>query len=721
MPADIADDVHKAVTGQQAALRKKVRLSGSGSLQDALNELNGATTRQYNLPIKLPPPVDQPNFTSGVSRIGKRIPTEEQINLPIEGMQGGLALESPINPAAPRFSNKDLKGRFRKPVRPLGPQTEFPFEHVTKRPTAAEPFEAQFIPTLKERAGGISRLTHGMRALTPTKFWFDRVQRESGIPVYDDVYYATQIAKQKRDTFLQGVSREIGETYHRTGSKHIDDYIPVIQRILGKDQSAERLVKEYLPRIRAAAGNSDDIETAITKAFPTGLPPEITNIKKEIISGFIGHTETNPAVLSAKLGRVVANRENLEELTKNIRSKYVHGDLSKELSDPIEHYIEQLHGYSDLFERNMRGVFSAIIDRMPRRAQTYYQGSEVLDYLVSLQYLGTLGGRFGPLVRNSMQTFQTGYMYLGGKYHVTGLKRALRPGGRAEAEALGFIAPTESLAFEAERAFAPGSKLGKVAQLLLRPYRLVDDRNRAVMAFGQYEKTLDAARRSRGDLNAFIDYAGLKAGFAQAEAVRIAKLYLNGDIKEAARQAGIALADNTQFLYSTENKAPGLTGFIGKTAGAFGNWPVWYSRILADMVGNKNMSTGEKAVIGSRWLIANSAMLGGIYATVHALGVPTPFMDVVRGAGGFLLTGPLSYSPVSTPIPRAVDVVSKLPDLATGRIGSKAYGKAVLRAARPFVPAYSAFEDVVKLTKTPQDRSLLPQILGLQQKLPPIK
>lgn len=673
MPADIADDVHKATSGQQAALRKKVIASGSGSLREELDDLVNATTHK---------PAPLPTFT------------------PIE-----------MGPV------RGVKGRFIK-------KSDYPYtpedlgEFVGRGGTPPSIPEAPVQRALNPRGGHITS-----RAIIPTKYWFDKVRTETGLPVYEDVYYATQQAKIARDQYMDKVGGLLAEVHSRKGAGDIDDYIPLLKGIAGKDFDVDRLVKDYLPRIRAAAGDSDDIEAAIGKAFPIEPPPEVATLKREISSGFIGHTELNPAIFTSKMIRVFANKTHLDEVTKGIETKYLRAGLPNHITEPIKDYVARLSGETDMIGRDINKAIDGMINALPARLRGYYGRAGLpdnLDRFISLQYLGTLGGRPGPLVRNALQTFQTGMMFLG-RWHATGLRRAI--GGIEEARNLGFVAPAESIVYEAERAFGQGSRLRGASKLLLKPYKTVDDYNRAIMAFGQYERTLDAARRAKGDIHKFVDYAALDAGFTQAEAVRIAKLYAGGETKEAARQAGIALADNTQYLYSLENKPPALTRTtVGKAVGSFGNWSLWYGNLLKEVALNPNIPNGRKTAILSRWILANSAMLAGIYGVAHTLGIPSTALDIIKGAGGFLGLGPVAFNPLETPVPRLAGAAINAVEAVQGRRSPKAVGKSLLRAGGAFVPAYGAFEDaekIGKIIKTSQDRKLLLNVLGLQQGLPP--
>jgi hypothetical protein len=558
-------------------------------------------------------------------------------------------------------------------------------------------------------------------ARTP-KRWFARVQKQTGVPVYSDIYYPVERAAAASEEYYVRHANRLTGIFGKDGGRSkaavakrqayeawIESPTPSrVEQVLKLSQEdvqklhqivdnhkrvfseagldSEKFFTEYLPKIRRAGSVQD--------AFPIEKPPEVEALMHAFAADEMGALDEDALGIGARIYRALGYTQHLAPEIRRVESGYQLGRYGKNswprnIREPIQNYLVQARGTPDVASHQIASAFTAIANRIPGLSKVLRNGEKfslrdgrrAANSLVSLEYSALIGWRVGPLFRNSMQTLQTSFPVLG-KWYFRGLQEAFTKEGYAKALEIGALGAEH----EEVSALAAGSRG-------LRLYQNVDNMNRAVTALGQYYKTLDAARRAKGSMSKFVDYADLDF-LAEPEALRIAQLYGSGQTEQAARQAAIALADDTQFMYSARNRPPMLQGTLGKVGGAFGNYSFYYGAYLGSLL--KNGSPEKKAIRTARWLAINAAIVGTGGALATGLGFEHPYRSMLS----FTFLGPLGFA--GGP---ALEVAR---DVDRALQGEPAYMKRVLLDARDFVPGSQAVRDIMRFHRTAEDRGVGP-------------
>lgn len=613
-----------------------------------------------------------------------------------------------------------------------------PFEHQALEPDLIPlPTKSPRLPNTKPNPA-----TSAGREITPPKFFFDKVQTQTDIPVFDEAYYPIHEAATKANHEISQVSQDLKHVFKGlTGSKEMprrqsitqwmqaDDTAQVgLETSMRKDDIGRGLQLQDMMRKRFASAGLDWDEFfkkhlpqlkqagSIEDAFPVEVPKEIQYFKNQLDDEFIGAGDVDSLGIVARLQKTVINKEMLDPTISSVRDKFIGKGLDSSVEEPIKEYMTRVRGSNDQTHKDLSRFWNYVRERTPiLKNLTRKETKDHIDTILGLQYAGTMAGRLPPLTRNGMQTAMTGYMYLG-KWYPVGIKKALGKGGYDFAVQNGALGAEEGLGSEMSNLMGTQSRLGRITAQGFRPYRAIDEYNRSIMFHGGYEKAISAGERASfhgRDVKKFVDLADLDVGFGRAEATRIAQLFAEGKTTEAARQYGIALADNTQFMYSAGERVPITTGSTPRrVAGAFGNWPLWYGHMLKEAVSGPG-GWQKKGIVLARWAAANGAIAGGVGVLANAAGVEHPW----RSGLGYTFLGPAVFG-----LGPGVELIQKNKDalggLVSGRRGISSAVKTEAKALKPFVPYYYAGQDVTRFVKTTNDRSFGEAVLNASGLVP---
>lgn len=574
--------------------------------------------------------------------------------------------------------------------------------------------------------------TNAAQPITPPKFFFDKVQTQTDIPVYDEVYKPIHDAATEANHQTAEVGRDLKHVFKGlTGSSSaprrqaITAWMqadaaarPALETTMRRDDlgrglqletmmrdrfakaglSWDKFFKEYMPQIRGAGSVED--------AFLVEVPKEVKYFKSSLDSEFIGPSDTDSLGITARLSKQIIHQETLQPAIQNARDNYLNKGLDSSVEAPIREYIDNVQGHRDQMHKDLSRFWNYVRQTPILNKLTRSETRDHIDTLLGLQYGGTMAGRLGPLVRNALQTPVTGFMYLG-KWYPTGIKNALSKEGYQFAVANGALGAEEGLGSEMSGLMGTQSRLGKATSQGFKPYKAVDEYNRSIMFHGGYTKATDAARRAKGDINKFVDLADLDVGFGQAEAVNISSKFAAGDIHGAAKDYGIALADNTQFMYSAGDRIPITTGSTPRRmVGAFGNWPLWYGNLLKQAITGPG-SWGKKGIVMARWAAASGAVAGIVGGLAKSVGVEHPWGSAL----GYTFLGPAAFigGPILEGAQKTIDAAQ---GVVTGRKSMKSAVVDVAKASKPFIPYYYAGQDLYRFAKTTNDRSFGEAVLN---------
>lgn len=383
------------------------------------------------------------------------------------------------------------------------------------------------------------------------------------------------------------------------------------------------------------------------------------------------------------------DRGAIKKVTREVESKYLQGKtpIPDDVKHSIRHVVNMARGYDDGVIQDLENSYRKMFSKLGvNRWVSDRTAREFAINTVTLQYAGPLPGRVGPILRNSAQSLQTGYMFLGERWYWAGVKGAMSRGGIKRAESMGFLTPERSISSEVQQGTSWYSKLIRAG---FWPYRKVDDLNNSVMGIGQYERTMWAARKAKGNVAQFVSRANLET-LPKAEQDIITNLYSKGLTEQAALRAGKIRANITQFLYGPTERPEAISSTtLGRTVGGYGNWPAFYGQLLKNTFMNPDVPTYKKAIMGARMVAAHGALGVGAGAIYEAYGY-----DKKRGmarALDFVGPGPLFYSGGAV-----IDVARGMEETAR-----KAYeeqrlpkGKDLWRTMKPVVPFGYAYSDL---------------------------
>lgn len=602
-----------------------------------------------------------------------------------------------------------------------------PFEHQAIIPESNTlPVENPITSTKPHPATAVSQ------PITPPKFFFDRLQTQTNNQVFDEVWYPLHEASTASNHQLVEVGRDLQHVFKGLTSSSALPRRAAITKWMQADEAGQatlensmdksdvgrglqlqqmmrdhfakaglnwdKFFKDQLPQL-AGAGS-------VKEAFPVEIPKEIQYFRSALDNEFIGPAETDALGIVGKLSKQVIRKETLDPVIKDVQAKYIGKGLNSSVESPIKELITNIEGHRDQMHTDLSRFWQYVRSTPILNKLTRAETQDHANTLLGLQYGGTMAGRIPPLVKNAQQTAITGFMYLG-KWYPTGIKKALSKEGYQFAVSSGALGAEEGLGSEMSAMMGTESRIAKIIRWGFKPYRAVDEYNRAIMFHGGYEKVLDAASRSSGDVKKFVDLADLDVGFAQAEAVRIGHLFATGQVKEAARQYGIALADNTQFMYTMGDKIPITTGStLKQVAGAYNNWPLWYMHLLKNAVAGPG-SWQKKGIVLGRWAAANGAIALAVGALAKTAGIPHPWISSL----GYVGLGPAIFG-----IAPGLQLLQKTSESISGVVrGKQGLGSAIkteAKALKPFVPYYSAMQDQIRTIKTTQDRGFGEAVLN---------
>lgn len=275
---------------------------------------------------------------------------------------------------------------------------------------------------------------------------------------------------------------------------------------------------------------------------------------------------------------------------------------------------------------------------------------DLLHTYMSIQYGAAMGLRPMLVTRNLTQNFWTSYVRLGPRYAGYAFERAMTLEGFKEAEAALAIRSAAKATAAGDVAFdnmmssmpwatgsGPASDVGasitrfvlrtgrvgrKVAEKSLIPYTNADDVNRVIAYFWQKKHTLEALNKFGGKGN-ILDNPNTRELFMkeglphydrpiQEEFMRRLERFGQED---ALKWIGKQAADEAHFIYGAASQPLWMQNPLGRLAGMFGTWPIWYRQYMARMFMNGTAAQRAGAIV-------RMGIVGGaVGVTAHELGV----------------------------------------------------------------------------------------------------
>jgi hypothetical protein len=575
------------------------------------------------------------------------------------------------------------------------------------------------------------------------KAWFDRAQRETKIPLYDEVYAPVQRANNKSVEFIHGKSADLRQAFDIVKHAKREAYQAYLEspnpqemesrlqlkvgdtmrahkvkdvwdrmfKEFGLGDNSDEYLTQVLPKLRAASYELDPgksgkipIEKIIDHAYPVGKPPALEFFQDMYKNEQAGFHDTDSLGIVSRHLQYGSYKTFVADSVQQAHAKYVQSQLPQGIRDTVSGYLKAIEGAGDPTGHDLALWMSLAAKKLGVKIDPK-DNKAFVNMLISSSYGGALGLRPGPIIRNSLQTLQTGYADLG-RYWFVGAKMALSRKGMEQAQGLGLLEGDQGMRGELSSLLIKGrgSKMQRFANLTTRgvsgtlaTYQSVDERNRAIMGLGQWARAQRAIRLAKGDVDKFLDYAWIDSGsFFPAEREEIKGLFIAGNHNEAARRSAVAMADNTQWMYTAGNRPPVLTGTAGRAIGGFATWSDYYVNYLKRLATTSPGETGKKQAIRlARWFAVNAALTGTGVAIGKSLGIEDSVSRVVQQN----FFGPAVYIPGKSPVGQEItEAASTAQELAGGTVGG-AHMKALGRNTTTFIPGSGAVKDFLHLMK----------------------
>lgn len=376
--------------------------------------------------------------------------------------------------------------------------------------------------------------------------------------------------------------------------------------------------------------------------------------------------------------------------------------------------LNAMRGNPDTMSIKLTATLNRVLGKMGIEG---VDARSLANQLTSINYSGALGGRMGPVIKNSIQPIQTAYPYLGERWTAHGLISAMSPSKRAEAIASG-VTRGQALDLADVESIASGPVkrgLNFAISKSLAPFAKVEEWVRSWTYLAGRDKALWAAKKANGNLAKFIDLADVDR-FQSGAQSRIIGAFTEGGAEKAADEMGKHLVTLTQFDYSAAARPKALTeygpaGLAGRVAGSFGTWSASYGSYLADSFG-PGRAQGSKIKIGRdlvRWTIANAA----IAKTYQEIGHALHDEDAGSQALGWTFVAPLFFGggPAATAFLAAGELLSKA---SQGKNAPQAKAE-LKRTAKTFIPGAVAAGEFRQALEEPTMAEGIGRITGFKR------
>lgn len=670
---------------RRLAQGKPLELDGELMLATGGSALLGGVARSFQNRLMLGQSVQQLTGDNEVVRAVDDIMTKPQAKRSFAETQR-VARELGINPEQ---VGKTGSMSFDDPV-------EFVKNELSDLPSVAKKFPKGV------KKGETAPATSFTRHFFPEETSMNSLQQQTGYPVYED--YTTLINKFK---------------LHKTA---INEYADRLQKIFRGTTATKRAVW-------SAALDTQDAKSIAT----LGLSPrderavrELGSVLSDVEQKFGGNYREFTATMPD-------NPEAITRATSFLRRSSFNYYLKEDWDAAFNKYknvknvdvqsqmlrvLNAMQGNPDWMSTKITMALNKALGKM---GISGVDARSVANEVTAINYSGALGGRMGPVIRNTLQPIQTAYPYLGERWTAHGLRAIMSSNKRAEAIASGVtrgqaldIADVEAIAANPLRR---GLKF--VVEKSLWPFQKVEEYVRGWTYLAQRDKTLWAAAKAKGDVNKFMDLSDIDR-FQEGPRARILAAYATGDINQAADEAGKHLVTLTQFDYTAAARPKLLTeygpaGLGGRVAGSFGTWSASYGAYLADsfVPGRAQGSVYKKGRDVIRWLAGNTA----IAATYTSIGHTLNDQDAGQDVLGWTFIAPLVFGggPAATAFMAAGALLSKA---AQGKVSERDLAQSkreLIRSTKTFVPGSLAYDEFRKAGQEPTTAEAVGRLTGFKR------
>lgn len=549
---------------------------------------------------------------------------------------------------------------------------------------------------LPEATGEVGNRTLAMQKLVPTRTTMDRMQRETGLPIYADYYAISDLSNKWTKGMAQG-ARELKRIFKGTDQATRIQY----SSWLMSPEDARAPLEEGLSKVQVK--HLHELDDFYTRAFsvlgttreeffgqlvPQAMkkgakkPEGVADAVWELAEGLTGDS----LATASKLLRESTFNQFLRPRWAEAVAKYDSSSVPPAVRKTMMNFLNGVKGMTGNQKSMTLDTLAKVymfMDPNISLKEARAAANEMIGTAVTANSGGLLGYRPGPIIRNSFQGIQTGAALTGGKWYVRGVAQAATEKGRALAREAGVEGAMDEMAELQNEALVGWRKgLKEATRFGLKPFSKVEDLTRASIFLGTRAKFIDAFKKSGGDVAKFAERAELGT-FRQAESEILRSLFTSGARGEdIAAEAGKMMVNNTQWMYGAAERAPALSTPGGRLFGGFGTWPASYADYLREFVipgmsGRENKDAGK---ILARSILYNGAVVGALGTVGTMFGDKDAYQDQM----GWIGLGPLAYSG-GPMLELAIHGVNAAGEVMSGRTG---------RAASEFVTGLKGLSPV---------------------------
>lgn len=491
--------------------------------------------------------------------------------------------------------------------------------------------------------------------LTPMATRFEKMENETGIPIYQDyllldqrhakhktyindkakkilnpIFRGTTAAKRQQYTeWLESPNKEAIEEVYKFSSgdklavrrlrKFYDDLFQEF------DVDAERYMADYVPHIRKAG--------SIRDAYPNGVPRQLKPFFEYEREGENFARETDSLRLASRYLRAGSFERHFKDVWEDLADRYggvrhvkdeatgqmkrISSGVPKEMRQPFTRLMNSIRGNQDAIADRMSRSFTKVAKTMGIDKEV--DAREIVNTMTTAAYTNALGFRLGPVLRNSLQPIHTG-MPLIGRYLGVGYKQFF---GKARNKATKDILESSGIlgGESQDIAMLEGIASGRtnravdaVARKGLAVFSKMEEVNRGATFLGARQQVIDAAAKAKGNLDKFLNYSDVDM-LSDAARKPIEIAYKAGDIEGAAQEYGRYIVRETQFGYSMSERPEALRNVVGRVSGSFAVWPLSYGQYLKKHIlapfWSTNPIVAKKAKARlAKFVAANAAIVG---------------------------------------------------------------------------------------------------------------
>lgn len=566
----------------------------------------------------------------------------------------------------------------------------------------------------------------------PTRATMDRLQKQTGVPVYNDYYVISELNSKWSKATAQE-AQHLKWLFKGTDTAKRTQYMTWLMSDEGGREVMEGLTKRDKANLQeldrfyegALAEFGLDSKRFFNEVVPSAAagadkPEGVADAIWDIASGMTGDSlpTTVQLLRESSFNKIVRPR------WAEAVAKYDNKDVPDDVRRNMMRFLNGVYGMTDNQQSRLLDGMSTMLrwmDSSMTEGQARKAANELIGTIGTANTSGLMAFRPAPVIRNLFQGVQTAAPLMGGRWYARGVAAAASKEGRALARAAGIEGNIDELAELQSYALTGVRKvINETARIGLKPFGKVEDAQRAAVYLGTRAKTLDAIKRAKGDFDVFSRRAELGSYRTSEAAILEAAFKAKGTPEDIADEAGKMMVNNTQWMYSPVERPPALNSPVGRLYGRFGTWPASYAEYLREFVlpGVSHRKPDNAGRILARTLMYNGALVGLLGSIGTYFGDKNAYMD----QAGWVGLAPLTYTG-GPMVDTTINAAKAANELASGRVGrsSEAFATSLKGLSPVGAPSLGfggpvgAMGDIEKAMNEPNWREAVGRYLGFKR------